>query len=164
MSSRVKSLIDQLYHPTLDNGRQVFACSRAEAERLPRLPAVAVISVTAPERPLAAVEGFEFLLRLQFEDVDFLNRDISLRAKQKLSGAFTAAQATLIRTYVERLPASINTIVVHCEGGFSRSAAVALSLHRLYGYRAELDRLEQANPSVVSLLTGRAGGRSRGGR
>lgn len=153
MSSRLKSLINELYHPTPTNGRQVFACSRVEAEKLPRLPTVAVISVTAPERPLAAVDGFEFLLRLQFEDVDFLNRNISLRAKQKLPRAFTAEQAALIHAYVEGLPASINTIVVHCEGGYSRSAAVAIGLHRLYGYRVELDRLEQANPSVVTVLT-----------
>lgn len=164
MSSRLKSLVSALYHPTPENGRQVFACSRADAERLPRLANVAVISITAPERPPAELDGFEHLLRLNFEDVDFLNKNISLRAKQKLPRAFTAEQAALIRTYVEGLPASIDTLVIHCEGGYSRSAAVALSLHRLYGYRAELDRLEQANPSVVSLLTGQTAPSSKRGR
>ncbi|MEC5387730.1 hypothetical protein VVD49_18500 [Uliginosibacterium sp. H3] len=153
MSPRLKSVISSLYRPALGKGRRVFAVSRAEAEQLPRLPAVAVVSITAPARPPASLEGFDFLLRLQFEDVDFLNPDLSNRAKEKMSGAFTADQAALILGFVESLPESIHTIVIHCEGGFSRSSAVALSLHRLYDYQVEIDRLEQANPSVVAMLT-----------
>lgn len=153
MSPRLKCVISQLYRPALTNGRQVFALSRTEAEQLPRLPAVAVISVTAPERPPAALDGFEFLLRLTFEDVDFLSPTLSARAKGKLPRAFTATQAAAIRDFVDNLPETILTIVVHCEGGFSRSSAVALSLHRLYGYRVEAEHLQKANPSIVQLLT-----------
>jgi predicted protein tyrosine phosphatase len=152
MSPRLKSVISMLYHPASTNGRQVFALGRDDAERLPRLETVALISITSPERPIANVDGFGFLLRLQFEDVDFQKTELSRRAREKLSGAFTADQATRIRDFVEGLPVSVKSIVIHCEGGYSRSAAVCLGLHRLYGYHVEMERLTKANPSVVAVL------------
>ncbi|EFF74631.1 hypothetical protein HMPREF0004_4001 [Achromobacter piechaudii ATCC 43553] len=42
--------------------------------------------------------------------------------------------------------------MVHCEGGFSRSCAVVLGLHKLYGYEVDMSELEQANPSTVQVL------------
>lgn len=153
MSPRLKFVIGKLYRPTLTTGRQVFAMSRGEAEQLPRLSTVAVISITAPDRPLASLDGVEHLLRLQFEDVDFLNPDLSKRSREKLPGAFTTEQAALIHGFVEGLPASVHSIVIHCEGGYSRSCAVVLGLHRLYGYQVEMGRLQNANPSVVRVLT-----------
>lgn len=42
--------------------------------------------------------------------------------------------------------------------GFSRSCAVAVALHRLYGYQAELRHLSQANPSIVRVMIGDARG------
>ena len=152
MSPRLKHIINELYHPVLQNGRQVFAISRADAELLPRLATMAVISITSPSRPIAALDGFEFLLRLQFEDVDFLNKSLSARARGKLPSAFTDHQAECIGSFVENLPESVDSIIVHCEGGFSRSCAVALCLHQLYGYRVEADRLRKANPSVIQVL------------
>lgn len=152
MSPRLKDVINQLYRPVLQGGRQVFALSRAEAEQLPRLANVAIISIISPGQAPAALDGFEHLLRLEFEDVDFLNKELSANAKGKLPGAFTDKQAVLIRSFIENLPASAHTIIVHCGGGFSRSCAVAFCLNRLYGYRVEADRLQQANPSVVQVL------------
>jgi predicted protein tyrosine phosphatase len=49
-----------------------------------------------------------------------------------LSDAFTPEQAQTVRSFVETLPDEIATIVVHCEGGFSRSCAIALALQQLY--------------------------------
>ena len=164
MSPRLKSVVSRLYHPALANGRQIFALSRGDAEQLPRLETVAVISITAPERPPASLEGFGLLLRLQFADVDFQQTELSRRAKEKLADAFTPGQAALILGFVEKLPASVHTIIVHCEGGYSRSAAIALGLHRLYGYQVEMDRLTQANPSVVTTLTTRPNDAKRRGR
>lgn len=165
MSPRLKSVVSRLYHPALANGRQVFALSRGDAEQLPRLETMAVISITAPERPPANLDGFSSLLRLQFADVDFQQAELSRRAKEKLADAFSPAQAALILNFVEHLPASVHTIIVHCEGGYSRSTAVALGLHRLYGYQVEMDRLTQANPSVVATLTaGPDVPKRRGGR
>ena len=152
MHQRLKDVIDQLYHPVLQNGRQVFALSQADAEQLPHMPTVAIISITSPNHGPAALDGVEHLLRLEFHDVDFLNKALSARAKQKLPGAFTGHQAKLIRTFVENLPLSVHTRVTHCGGGFSRSCAVAVGLHRWFGYRVEADRLLQANPSVIQVL------------
>lgn len=152
MSPRLKDVISQLYHPVLESGRQVLALPKADAEQLPRLSTVAIISITSPDTPPAALDGFAYLLRLEFHDVDFLSKELSTRAQAKLSGAFSDNQAALIRHFVEDLPEPVHTIVVHCQGGFSRSCAVAFCLHQLYGYRVEADRLREANPSVIQVL------------
>ncbi|BBA40952.1 putative protein tyrosine phosphatase [Burkholderia sp. 132550021-2] len=132
--------------------RQVFALSRGDAEKLPRLPSIAVISVIAPERPAASLDGFPHLLRLSFADVDFLSPSLSKKSRGKLVHAFTAEQAQAIHSFIEALPTEIVSVVVHCEGGYSRSCAIALALHRLYGYQAEIEHLSQANPSVIRLM------------
>ena len=101
------------------------------------------------------------MLRLSFADVDFFNPDLSARAKEKLPHAFTAEHGSAICSFVETLPAEIASVVVHCEGGYSRSCAIAVALHRLYGYHAELPHLSQANPSIVRVMTGDARGHDR---
>ncbi|MGC8000895.1 hypothetical protein, partial [Salmonella enterica] len=83
-----------------------------------------------PERPPAAIGDFAHVLRLSFADVDFLNPDLSERARGKLAHAFTEEQAEAIRSFVEALPDEICSLVIHCEGGYSRSCAVAVALHQ----------------------------------
>lgn len=161
MPQRLQDILGQLYRPPAGGKRQVFALSRADAERLPELESIAVISVTAPERPPANIAGFAHVLRLTFADVDFLNPELSARAKEKLPHAFTAEHSSAIRTFVEALPPEISSVVVHCEGGYSRSCSIAVALHRLYGYHAELPHLSQANPSIVRLMTGDVRGPDR---
>lgn len=156
MAQRLQDILGKLYRPPTDGKRQVFALSRADAERLPELESIAVISVTAPERPPANIAAFAHVLRLSFADVDFLNPDLSARAKEKLPHAFTAEHGSAIRTFVETLPPEIASVVVHCEGGYSRSCAIAVALHRLYAYHAELPHLSQANPSIVRVMIGDA--------
>ncbi|HBJ66937.1 hypothetical protein [Alcaligenes phenolicus] len=151
MKKRLKDVIGSLFKP-LPGSKQAFALSRMDAEQLPRLPSVAVISITAPDRPPAALDGFEHLLRLSFADVDFLNPDLSARAKDKLPHAFKSTHAEQIRCFIDQLPGHVLSVVVHCEGGFSRSCAVVLSLHKLYGYEVDLSELAQANPSIVKVL------------
>ncbi|WP_261531385.1 hypothetical protein [Burkholderia multivorans] len=58
MTQLLQDIVGKLYKPPVNGMRQVFALSRGDAEKLPRLPSIAVISVTAPERPLARVDGF----------------------------------------------------------------------------------------------------------
>lgn len=60
----------------------------------------------------------------------------------------------MIRSFVESLPDEITAVVVHCEGGYSRSCAVALGLHRLYGYNVEMEHLAHANSSILRVITG----------
>lgn len=154
MVQRLRDILSRLYRPPTDGLRQVFALSRADAERLPDLASIAIISITSPERPPANIAGFAHVLRLSFADLDFLNPDLSSRAKEKLPYAFTAQHGSAIRTFVETLPPEITSVVVHCEGGYSRSPAIAVALHRLYGYHAELPHLSEANPSIVRVMTG----------
>lgn len=154
MVQRLQEVVGKLYKPPADGARQVFALSRGDAEKLPRLPSIAVISVTAPERPPASLDGFGYLLRLSFADVDFLSPSISRKSQDKLIHAFTAEQADAVRSFVEALPKDVVSLVVHCEGGYSRSCAIALALHQLYGYQAEIKHFSQANPSVVRIMLG----------
>lgn len=161
MPQRLQDVIGTLYKPSSDGMRQVIALSRSDAERLPPLPSIAVISIVAPERRPANLGGFTHLLRLSFADVDFLNPNLSTRAQGKLIHAFTEEQAQTIRSFVEALPDEIKSVVVHCEGGYSRSCAIAIALHRLYGYHAELQQLSQANPSIVRVMTGDGRGHHR---
>lgn len=153
MTQRLQDIVGRLYRP-LRGVRQVFALSRADAEKLPRLASVAIISVTSPDRAPANLYGFDHLLRLCFADVDHLSSRLSKKAQGKLVEAFTAEQAQTIRTFVEALPDEIASIVVHCEGGYSRSCAIALALHLLYDFDAGLEHLAQANPSVVRVMVG----------
>lgn len=117
MLQTLAEILSRLYRPPEDGIRQVLALSRHNAEKLPRLPSIAIISITSPERPLANLDGFDNLLRLGFEDVDFLNPGISMKARKKLDHAFTAVQAKAIRSFVSALPEEIRSIIVHCEGG-----------------------------------------------
>ena len=91
---------------------------------------------------------------MSFADVDFMNPELSARAKQKLADAFRPEQAKEIREFVEALPGEVVT-VVHCEGGYSRSCAIALGLQRLYGYETDAKLLVQANPSVLHAMNQR---------
>lgn len=152
MPLQLRDAIDKLYRPPRDGARQVLAVSRSIAEKLPRLESVAVISVTAPGRPPASLDGFKQVLRLSFADVDFLNPELSARAKEKLADAFRPGHAEMIREFVEGLPSEVATVVVHCEGGYSRSCAIALGLHRLYGYETDAKLLTEANPSVLHAM------------
>jgi len=154
MTRRLTETITRLYRPPPDGRRQVFALSRPEAERLPRLSWVAIISITAPGRLPAYLDGFEHVLRVSFADLDFLNPALSPRARAALGNAFTVDQAMAIRQFVESLPCQVTSIVVHCEGGYSRSSAIALALHRLYGYEVAVARLTEANPSVLRVMLG----------
>jgi predicted protein tyrosine phosphatase len=150
---RLQDILGKLHRPLTDGLRQVFALSRSDAERLPQLASIAVISITALERPQAEIVGFNHMLRLSFADVDFLNPVLSERARSKFGHAFTEEQGNAIRMFVEVLPDEITSVVVHCEGGYSRSCAVAIALHRLHGYRVESQHLSDANPSIVQVMT-----------
>lgn len=152
MKQHLSEVIAALHRVPISGVRRAFALSRAEAERLPPLSAVAIISITTPGKPPATLNSFDHLLRLSCADVDFLSTELSPRARAKLSEAFTANQAEEIRQFAVSLPSEVHTVVIHCEGGYSRSCAIALALHRLYGYEVEIDRLSDANPSILSLM------------
>lgn len=151
MPDTAARVINYLYRPP-ESGRQVFALPRGEAERLPLIAGVAIISITAPEKPQARLQNFSHILRLSFADVDFNSPDITARAREKLPYAFSKEDARRIVKFVSALPAEVHSIVVHCEGGYSRSCAVALFIHLQYGAATEVARLSERNKSILALL------------
>jgi predicted protein tyrosine phosphatase len=152
VKTRLKEIIAQLYRPSAAGRRQVFALSRTEAEQLPSLPWLAVVSVTAPDRLPAKLQGIKYVLRLSFADVDFDSPDLSERARMKIINAFRPEHARAIHEFVAQLPEAVSSIVVHCEGGFSRSAAIALGLAEIYGYEVSVKEPGSANSSILRFL------------
>ncbi|MAF04757.1 MULTISPECIES: hypothetical protein [unclassified Herbaspirillum] len=163
MSTRTREIFDAI-HRAQASGRQVLALSRADAEQLPLIEGVAMISITAPERAPAQLPEYPFLLRMSFADVDFLSTDLSERAKAKLPDAMTKRQATAILDFSKSLPDSVRTLLVHCEGGLSRSCGVAAALGEIFKFDVEERRLGDANPSVKKLLLQEAKGYELGRR
>lgn len=153
MPMSMKEVVEKLYRPPSNGGRQVIAVSRATAEKLPRLPGIAVISITAPARSLADVDGFDFLLRLSFDDAEPEQEKIAKKKSKKILKLFSKDNAEDIKSFVESLPAIVKTLIVHCEGGYSRSCGVALALHQRYQFEADLRFLGEANRYVVDVLT-----------
>lgn len=151
MGQSLREVIGLLYKPP-SGFRQAIAVSRRVAEQLPPLSTVAMISITAPERDPAEVHGFIQLLRLSFADVDFLDTEISARAKAKIKDGFTPQQAKDIHAFVQALAPEIRSVVVHCEGGYSRSSGVVLALHNIYGFAMNASSINQANRSVVTIM------------
>ena len=105
--------------------RQVSYTSRLHAESLTGSSQVAVISITDPGSDEASLDpGFLNVLRLSFFDA--VPADEYLPAP--LPGLFDHLMARRVGDFTSQLhaaPAEIS-VVVHCEYGVSRSAAVAL--------------------------------------
>lgn len=100
--------------------------SQYKAEQIDPLPTMAVISLTSPGKPDAALQpGWAAVLRLAFHDVDSAEAGYAV---------FKQAHAAAILDFVDSLPEAITHLVVHCHAGISRSAGVARFLagrHRL---------------------------------
>ena len=133
--------------------------SRQLAEQLRGTPYTAVISITDPGAPVARLDPlFRHLLRLAFYDA--VPADEYLPAP--LPGLFDHRMATEISTFIEELHAAPfeMSLLVHCEFGVSRSAAVALFAAALTGaplkarefaYEANqwvLDQLQKRHPGL----------------
>ena len=110
---------------------QVRYASRELAESLVGNPYMAVISITDPGTPEARLDPlFRHVLRLSFFDA--LPADEYLPAPP---GLFSRDMARQIGAFVEELHAAPFdiTVMVHCEYGVSRSAAVALFVEAFSG-------------------------------
>lgn len=111
--------------------KQVRYASRELAESLAGNPYMAVISITDPGTPEAKLDPlFLHVLRLSFFDA--LPADEFLPAPP---GLFDRDMARRIGRFVEELHAAPFdiTVMVHCEYGVSRSAAVALFVEAFSG-------------------------------
>jgi predicted protein tyrosine phosphatase len=137
---------------------KVFYTSRKLAESLEGNPYMAVISITDPTTPEARLDPmFRHVLRLSFFDA--LPADEFM---PPLPGLFDMTMARRIDAFIGELQAAPfeMSVMVHCEYGVSRSAAVALFIEALTGaplaarefaYEANqwvIDRLEQLHPQM----------------
>lgn len=133
--------------------KKVYFASRELAESLIGKPSIAVISITDPGSPEANLHAeFEHVLRLAFYDA--VPADDYLPAP--LPGLFDYRMARQIATFVQDLEHAPDEVsmLVHCEYGVSRSAAVALFVEALTG--APLISREfsgEANQWVVDQLS-----------
>lgn len=115
----------------MSNSIRVRFCSREDAEAATPDPDTAVISITNPDDSanLDTTEWFA-VLRVQFHDIDpdklsslnpFLKEDI-LKVYQPME----PKQAQDIQAFVVGcIDSGVDSFLVHCEAGISRSAAVA---------------------------------------
>ncbi|KAB2916786.1 MAG: hypothetical protein F9K30_18465 [Dechloromonas sp.] len=129
----------------------VFYTSRKLAESLEGNPYMAVISITDPTTQEARLDPmFRHVLRLSFFDA--VPADEYMPA---LPGLFDLGMARRIDTFIGELQAAPFelSVMVHCEYGVSRSAAVALFIEALTG--APLKAREfayEANQWVIDRL------------
>ncbi|HEX6734432.1 MAG TPA: hypothetical protein VF096_06440 [Azonexus sp.] len=130
---------------------KVFYTSRKLAESLEGNPYMAVISITDPTTPEAKLDPlFRHVLRLSFFDA--LPADEFM---PPLPGLFDLSMARQIDAFVGELQAAPFSIsmMVHCEYGVSRSAAVALFVEALTGAPlAAREFTYEANPWVIDRL------------
>jgi predicted protein tyrosine phosphatase len=133
---------------------QVQYTSRKLAEQLRGSPYMAVISITDPTTPEANLDPlFRHVLRLAFFDAVPADEYMPT-----IPGLFNRDMAAQISAFIEELHAAPFeiTLMVHCEYGVSRSAAVALFAEALTG--APLDAREftyEANQWVIDQLQAR---------
>ena len=137
---------------------QVFYTSRKLAETLAGNPYMAVISITDPTTPEARLDPlFRHILRLSFFDAVPADQFMP-----PLPGLFNRDMARQIDTFVQELHAAPFelSLMVHCEYGVSRSAAIALFASattvaplaaREFTYEANqwvIDQLEARHPGL----------------
>ena len=133
---------------------QVQYTSRKLAEQLRGSPYMAVISITDPTTPEAKLDPlFRHVLRLAFFDAVPADE-----YQPSIPGLFDRDMAAQISAFIAELHAAPFeiTLMVHCEYGVSRSAAVALFAEALTG--APLDAREftyEANQWVIDQLQAR---------
>lgn len=131
---------------------QVQYTSRKLAEQLRGTPYMAVISITDPTTPEAKLDPlFRHVQRLAFFDA--IPADEYLPAP--LPGLFDHHMAAQISAFIEELHAAPFEIslMVHCEYGVSRSAAVALFASALTGAPLEAREFTyEANQWVLDQL------------
>lgn len=137
---------------------EVGFVSRAAAESLLFAPDIAVISVTDPGKRVAALPvWFRQVLRLAFYDAVPGDEFIPV----PLPGCFDRDMARLVVDFVDRLHAAPEPcrLIVHCEEGVSRSAAIALfAAARTGATLPGRERAWRANPWVIDQLVALAPG------
>ena len=101
--------------------------SQADAEKLEPTKTMALISICSPSANKRNFTGWRCMLTVDFDDI------VAPIENWPEKIMFTPEMAERIIKFVNALPPDIDTIVVHCFQGISRSAAVAKYLCERFG-------------------------------
>lgn len=138
---------------------QVSFLSENEAVQAPPRAETAIISITNPGDLAPLKTGWNQILRIAFADASYDENTIeSYRRMWKLSsfGFPTKGHALSILSFIDELPPHIDTLIIHCGAGVSRSGAVAKYASERFGlpFPANYDRHNEAlyrllkNPAI----------------
>ena len=119
--------------------RRVLFVSQQRAEAMRPPSATALISITDPGRPMAALrDGWHAVLRLSFDDVD----PVTFPGLDDPLDSLSADEVADIAAFAAAHARHCRCIVVHCRHGVSRSAAVARAICHATGiaFPAHYDR------------------------
>lgn len=105
--------------------------SRLQAENLPGSDALAMISITGPDSDEALLlVGWKSVLRVAFDDND--PRIVRHKQRKTPRIPMTEQDALAIVNFVHETAPFVTGIMVHCQGGISRSAAVSKWISAAY--------------------------------
>jgi len=104
---------------------RAVACSQAAAEARRPTAREVCISITEPGAPCAVLHGFLDVLRLSFAD----------RPSVESGRDLSPQDAERIAAFARRWWDEVETVVVHCHQGVSRSVAVMLALNYILGHQ-----------------------------
>lgn len=127
--------------------------SRQMFERLLPDAGVAVISIGDHDQETPVqLSGYSHALRLQFLDIE---PDDCWKMGLEWYELFTLDHAVKVAQFLRGLHTSPEAVrlVVHCEAGVSRSAAIALAAQAYASTDKPARDASQANPHVVRLMT-----------
>ena len=129
---------------------QVLSRDLAGSAR-PKVPHI-VISITISDKTFCSIPSNDDrlgLLRIKFDDIDNVPRN----AKYEDKVVFNEEHAKKIADFVKEHLVDAELIVINCEAGRSRSAGVAMALHKwIEGGRGIFNREFSPNQRVYSIL------------
>ena len=96
---------------------------QVEAERIIPTKNMAIISIVGQDSPPRRLKGWSNRLDLGFDDI--VQETSGLHAPHK-------EDTNKIKGFIRTLPSNVDTIIVHCHMGQSRSSAVAKWLNEVY--------------------------------
>jgi len=105
---------------------KIIYCSRLIAEETKPHDHILLISIRCPGQEVALQKGWKNILKIEFDDV--LNEDVIIldgMGKKTKVIPFNQKMAKKVLDTLDNIGDNINTIMIHCEAGISRSAAVA---------------------------------------
>ena len=126
--------------------------SREVAESMVPVPDVGMISITdAGDSKAFLRKGWGALLRQRFDDIDY--NPSRCYGEARFYIPMSADQAQELLEWVKQNEEKLTGIVVHCEHGQSRSAAVAKFLQERYGLPVDESDVRFHNKHVYRLLS-----------